>query len=235
MCIYTYIYIYSVCVCVCIYIYICSMIYIYIYIYIHTYTTEARYEGVVQARVGLLLKRALVDAALARLHLSRTRRGTTQRSLGRLAEYGWKPHRVFVSSKKPITGLNSPVYSWKPEGYGLIEFEISNNTISTVFRQPLKHAEVQWTAMYQELGLARVRSLARIIVYARVLVRVHKRVDFMWNLVQPSVFACRFNTMPMLALSKRMLYALRHHLSRCLWICSGRLPEPPGSRYANRE
>ena len=43
----------------------------------------------------------------------------------------------FVGSKRPITGLNLLVYAWKTEGYGLIELEISNSTISTVFHQPL--------------------------------------------------------------------------------------------------
>ena len=33
--------------------------------------------------------------------------------------------------KKPITGLNLLVYAWTAEGYGFIEFEISNCTIST--------------------------------------------------------------------------------------------------------
>ena len=55
----------------------------------------------------------------------------------RLAEYGWKPHRGFVGSQKHITGLSLLVYARKAEGYGFIEFEISNSTTSTVFRQPL--------------------------------------------------------------------------------------------------
>ena len=40
-------------------------------------------------------------------------------------------------SNKPITDLDLLVYAWHTEGSGFIEFEISNNTISTVFRQPL--------------------------------------------------------------------------------------------------
>ena len=43
----------------------------------------------------------------------------------------------FVGSEKPITGLDLPVYARKTEGYGFNEFEISNSTISAVFRQPL--------------------------------------------------------------------------------------------------
>ena len=41
--------------------------------------------------------------------------------------------RLFVL-KKPIAGLNLLVYARKSEGYGFIEFEISNSIISTVFR-----------------------------------------------------------------------------------------------------
>ena len=55
----------------------------------------------------------------------------------RLAEYGWKPHRVFLGQQKPITRLNFLVYACTTEWYGFIEFEISNGTISPVFRQPL--------------------------------------------------------------------------------------------------
>ena len=45
----------------------------------------------------------------------------------------------FVGSKKLIAGLNLLAYyiCYKTEGYGFIEFEMSNSTISTVFRQPL--------------------------------------------------------------------------------------------------
>ena len=44
--------------------------------------------------------------------------------------------------KQPITSLNLFVSMWNTEGYGFIEFEISNSTISKVFRQPLmqRHA-----------------------------------------------------------------------------------------------
>ena len=44
---------------------------------------------------------------------------------------------TFFGSEKPITGLVLLVYAWTTEGYGFIEFEISNGTISTVFHQPL--------------------------------------------------------------------------------------------------
>ena len=49
----------------------------------------------------------------------------------RLAEYGWKPHQGFWAPKN-LSGAS--IYS---EGHGLIEFEISNNIILAVFRQPL--------------------------------------------------------------------------------------------------
>ena len=42
-----------------------------------------------------------------------------------------------LGSSKPITGLNLLAYAWKTEGYNFIEFEISDCTVSTVFRQPL--------------------------------------------------------------------------------------------------
>ena len=45
----------------------------------------------------------------------------------------------FAGSEKPITGLILLVYARKPGGYGFNEFEMSNSTISTVFRQPLNY------------------------------------------------------------------------------------------------
>ena len=47
----------------------------------------------------------------------------------KLAECAWKPHRVCSGSEKPIAGLDLLLYARKTEGYGFIEFEISNNTI----------------------------------------------------------------------------------------------------------
>ena len=55
-----------------------------------------------------------------------------------MAEYGWKPHRMCVALKKHITGLD--VICMTNRGYGFIEFEMSNSTISSVFRQPRKGA-----------------------------------------------------------------------------------------------
>jgi len=46
----------------------------------------------------------------------------------------------YFCSEKPITGLDLPVYARKKEGYGFNEFEISNSTISAVFRQPLSRS-----------------------------------------------------------------------------------------------
>ena len=59
----------------------------------------------------------------------------------RLAEYGWKPpHRSCLAQKTyhgpELTGICIKF----TEGYGFIEFEISNSTISTVFRQSLSEA-----------------------------------------------------------------------------------------------
>ena len=64
----------------------------------------------------------------------------------RLPEYGWKPHRVVLAANDNITGLTLLAYIYiyiyiymyiYTEGYGFIEFEISNSTVSTVFHQPL--------------------------------------------------------------------------------------------------
>ena len=46
----------------------------------------------------------------------------------RLAEYRWKPHRVFVWPTTTITGLDVLVHALATEGYGFIEFEDSNST-----------------------------------------------------------------------------------------------------------
>ena len=57
----------------------------------------------------------------------------------RLAEYGWKPHGICVAQQNM---LQASIYRYmrlaKNRGYGFIEFEISNSSISTVFRQPLR-------------------------------------------------------------------------------------------------
>ena len=55
----------------------------------------------------------------------------------RLAEYGWKPHGDYPA-QKAYHGSQFIVYAWNTGAYGFIEFEMSNSTISTVFRQPLK-------------------------------------------------------------------------------------------------
>ena len=72
----------------------------------------------------------------------------------RLAEYGWKPHRDVFGSKKPVAGLNSLV-AFKSEGYAFIEFEISNGTISIVFRQPLITVELAPNTTGSSLQLLR--------------------------------------------------------------------------------
>ena len=43
---------------------------------------------------------------------------------------------VFFGSTKHVAGLDLLVCAWTTEGYGFIELEISNSTISTVFCQP---------------------------------------------------------------------------------------------------
>ena len=50
-------------------------------------------------------------------------------TVGNLIETCWP--------KTTTTGLNLLIYAWNTGGYIFIEFEISNSTISTAFRQPL--------------------------------------------------------------------------------------------------
>ena len=95
-----------------IYIYVCIHVYIYIYIYIPL--SIYIYIYICMCSPSL---RLMCDA------------------FERLAEYGWKPHRVVVGSKRPITGHKLLVHAWTTERYGFTEFEMSNNTVSTVFRQ----------------------------------------------------------------------------------------------------
>ena len=84
------------------------------------------------------------DAALDRTGLLcfRWERLKLQRPRGflheRLVEYDWKPHRDGVAQTKPIAGLL--VYASTTAGYGFIELQISNCTISRVVRQPLTSA-----------------------------------------------------------------------------------------------
>ena len=60
------------------------------------------------------------------------------------ALHTWRGWRIqsegsskLFGSKRPVAGLNLLVHAWNTEGYGFIEFEISNSTVSFVFRQPL--------------------------------------------------------------------------------------------------
>ena len=64
----------------------------------------------------------------------------------------------FAGSEKPITGLILLVYPRKPGGYGFNEFEMSNSTISTVFRQPLKKARRVVTARRRPQSSSRMMS-----------------------------------------------------------------------------
>ena len=56
---------------------------------------------------------------------------------GGLAEYGWKPHRDLLAQSNCHRPQFIGIRVNNTEGYGFIEFEISNSTIPTVFRQPL--------------------------------------------------------------------------------------------------
>ena len=71
-------------------------------------------------------------------------RNTLAKTSERLAEYGWKPHRGFVGSKRPITSLILRVYARNTEGYGFTKLEISSRTISAVFRQPLNQVSTDY-------------------------------------------------------------------------------------------
>ena len=93
-----------------------SFIYIYIYTqmyYAHNYIWCACGSHLLLARRAMSLVRLTWDLGGMRLETSSR----------------------FVGSKGPISGLTLLVYAWKAEGYGFIEFEISNSIILTVFRQ----------------------------------------------------------------------------------------------------
>ena len=123
VCIYIYIYIYII-LCVCIY------IYIYIHTYMYVYTTDCSTSNQKWEVGGIRLKHPP----------------------------GWRMLRPQPGSlaetfrlEKPTAGLKSAAYAWDSEGYGFIEFEISNSTISTVFRQPLTYAltyALPWAAAW---------------------------------------------------------------------------------------
>ena len=68
------------------------MFYVYIYLIIYLFI----YSIVISSSI------------IKHMHTQPERKSATEtrgRQVGRLAEYGWKPHRVVAGSKKPITGL----------------------------------------------------------------------------------------------------------------------------------
>ena len=73
----------------------------------------------------------------------------------RLAEHGWKPHRMFVARKSRLDLSQASIYSFMRQtqrGEGSSNF-ISGSTSSTVFCQPLKHAGACGpSASYEYLG-----------------------------------------------------------------------------------
>ena len=93
------------------------IIYVCVYIYIYIYTQVTPIEAT---------KASLVAAG-----------SFASRYNERLAEYGWKPHRISVVQNNRS---RAPIYRYIREEhgrYGFIEFKMSNSIISTVFRQPL--------------------------------------------------------------------------------------------------
>ena len=163
-----------------IYIYICVRVYTYIYIYIHrererythivtllgpeklSPTASGVVRGILSERLAESTAGSLVEMCL-KLFNSLAR-------AGRLS-YGscWFPvYRIWevggirletsprvLGPQRPIASLKLLVYAWKTEGCGFVESEISNSTISTVFRQPLTNGVFQqeglptnWTCLY---------------------------------------------------------------------------------------
>ena len=148
-CIYTYMYRY-----VYIYIYMCY-VYIYIdihidlhmyniYIYIYVLLAVADASSAVASSLYLVMSRKIVlrmiiASARSPMHAGRADvRETTrwsgmrmrggQNTVGNLVE--------LLGLKKAYRGLQFTGTCVNNREYGFIEFEISNNTISTVFRQP---------------------------------------------------------------------------------------------------
>ena len=97
-----------------------------------------------------------------------------------LAEYGWKPHRDVLANKKTIAGLMLLVCAWKTEGYGFIEFEISNSTMSTVLCQPARIALYKINIQYfilihSTLSTVRLETSSRFVG--------SKRTRWFWGLM----------------------------------------------------
>ena len=79
-------------------------------------------------------------------------RWTTLGSLVEMCRFGHK-------SRSRASILNWLAYAWNTEGHGFIEFEMSNSSASTVFRQPLS---VRWT-----------RTHMHIYIYIYIYIYIH--------------------------------------------------------------
>ena len=105
---------------VIVYIYIYIYIYISLSIYIYIYISLSRLLRKLPMDLGLpphMIKSLLEPKPLKSRFLTCGFR--------RLAEYGWKPHRV-CPAKKAYHRPHFISICMKPEGYGFIEFQISN-------------------------------------------------------------------------------------------------------------
>ena len=83
----------------------------------------------------------------------------------------------FFGPTKPGTSLKSLVHAWNTEGYGFIEFEISNSTISTGFRQPLGRPRVGAATR-----IACCYVYIYIYIYTHILICIHLCVSLSLSL-----------------------------------------------------
>ena len=74
------------------------------------------------------------------------------------------------ASNKPITGIVLLVCARETEGYGFIEFDISNSTISTVFRQPLIVILILIVIIRITMIIIMIKLVILVIVIVNVIV-----------------------------------------------------------------
>ena len=105
---------------------------IYIYIYTHTEV------GVFDDRAYVLIfDTRRMTLGFKSANATKQAAADLRTKTERLAQYGWKPHRDCLAQKS-LSGALLYWYVRETQGYGFIEFEVSNSTISTAFPQPLK-------------------------------------------------------------------------------------------------